>query len=300
MYFVTAGGLKIAYQDVGPKAGEPLVLLHGFPYDIYAFEEVVPILANRGFRCIVPYLRGFGATQYLSEQTPRSGQQAALASDLLNLLAALEIPKAYVAGYDWGGRAACIAAALWPDRVKGLLSCGVAYNIQNIPAAHRPISPQEERSLWYQYYFHNERGRAGLAENREELIHLLWREWSPTWNFSNKAFQRTLQSFENPDFVPTVIHSYRHRYGLAAGDPAVEAVEEQLIALPSISVPTHVLLGEVDSVCPPIQSQSHKRHFTGYYRASIVPSIGHNLPQEAPEVFAQSLVNLADYADRQT
>ncbi|WP_109314146.1 alpha/beta fold hydrolase [Pseudovibrio ascidiaceicola] len=294
MKFIEAGVLNIAYMDVGPKSGVPAVLLHGFPYDVHSYDEVSVILANRGFRCIIPYLRGYGPTQYLSPQTPRSGQQGALAFDLRSLMVALELPQAIVAGYDWGGRAACIAAALWPEKVRGLVSAGVAYNIQNIPAAYRPASPEEEQLWWYQYYFHSERGRNGLTENREDLTRLLWQQWSPTWDFSRRTFRETAESFDNPDFVETVIHSYRHRFGLVEGDPAFEKIEVLLTAQPKINVPAITLLGANDGVSPPRHSKGHETNFNGYYEARVVEGAGHNLPQESPEAFAAAIVEIAD------
>lgn len=297
MKFIEAGMLNVAYKDVGPKAGVPVFLLHGFPYDVHSYDEVSVILANRGFRCIIPYLRGFGPTQYLSSQMPRSGQQAALAFDLRSLMIALEIPEAIMAGYDWGGRAACIAAALWPEKVRGLVSGGVAYNIQNIPAAYRPAAPKDEHLLWYQYYFHNERGKNGLEENREDLTKLLWQQWSPTWEFSRRTFRETAESFDNPDFVETVVHSYRHRFGLAAGDPAVEKLEVLLTAQPKINVPTITLLGAVDGVSPPRHSKEHNHNFTSFYQVRVIDGVGHNLPQESPDVFANAVVEIADRTD---
>ncbi|SDQ21228.1 alpha/beta hydrolase [Pseudovibrio sp. Tun.PSC04-5.I4] len=297
MKFIEAGMLNVAYKDVGPKAGVPVFLLHGFPYDVHCYDEVCVILANRGFRCIIPYLRGFGPTQYLSSQMPRSGQQAALAFDLRSLMIALEIPEAIMAGYDWGGRAACIAAALWPEKVRGLVSGGVAYNIQNIPAAYRPADPRDEHLLWYQYYFHNERGKNGLEENREDLTKLLWQQWSPNWDFSRRTFRETAESFDNPDFVETVIHSYRHRFGLVAGDPAVEKLEVLLTAQPKINVPTIALLGAGDGVSPPRQSKEHHHNFTSFYEVRVVDGVGHNLPQENPDAFANAVIEIADRTD---
>src|SRR5262245_35179319 len=210
--------LEIAYEDSGPEAGTPVILAHGFPYDPRAFDEVVPRLVAAGFRTIVPYLRGYGPTRFLSADTPRSGQQGALGQDLLDLLDALALPSAMLAGYDWGGRAACIVAALWPARVRGLVTCG-GYNIQDVAGAAAPQPPEQEHRLWYQYYFHTERGRAGLAANRRALARLLWRLWSPNWEFDDATFERSAASFDNPDFVEVVIHSYRVRFGYAPGDP---------------------------------------------------------------------------------
>ncbi|MCB1742580.1 MAG: alpha/beta fold hydrolase, partial [Gammaproteobacteria bacterium] len=207
---IQAGVLDVAYLELGDRAATPVLLLHGFPYDVHAYESVAPTLAQAGFRVIVPYLRGYGPTRFLRADTPRSGQQAVLAHDLLSLMDALGLERAALGGYDWGGRAACIVSALWPERVMGLVSCN-GYNLQNIPAASRPASPVDEHKYWYQYYFHGERGRAGLSLHRAELCELLWRLWSPNWDFDAQTFSRTAAAFDNPDFVDVVIHSYRHR-----------------------------------------------------------------------------------------
>ena len=283
--------LEIAYEEVGPPAAPPAILLHGFPYDPRCYDDVAAMVAAAGFRVIVPYLRGYGPTRFLSARTPRSGQQAALAQDLLQLLDALTIPKAVVAGYDWGGRAACIVSALRPDRVKGLVT-GCGYNLQNIPASVKPAHPAQEHRHWYQYYFHTERGRAGLAANRRELARLLWRLWSPLWEFEDATFEASAVSFDNPDFVDVVIQSYRHRYGYAAGDPAYDAIETALEAQPAIGVPTISLHGDADGVSPVESSEAHKRHFTGPYERRIVPHAGHNLPQEDPKAFAAAVIEL--------
>ncbi|MBE7248866.1 MAG: alpha/beta fold hydrolase, partial [Actinomycetospora chiangmaiensis] len=229
---VQAGVLDIAYLEFGPPDGPPAVLLHGFPYDVRACTEAAAQLAGSGARCLVPYLRGYGPTRFRDPATPRSGEQAALGADLLAFLDALGIERAVLAGYDWGGRAACVVSALWPERARGLVSCGVGYNIQNIPVAGRPAAPEAEHRLWYQYYLHGERGRAGLAENRDAFCRLLWQLWSPTWAFEAATFAETAQSFDNPDFVDVVVHSYRHRFGLVPGDPALGEIEAQLAAQP--------------------------------------------------------------------
>jgi pimeloyl-ACP methyl ester carboxylesterase len=286
---LTAGTLEVTYHDSGDPGGTPVVLLHGFPYDVRSYDDVTPLLAERGCRVIVPYLRGFGPTRFVSADTPRSGQQAVLAHDLLALMDALSIPRAVLAGYDWGGRAACIVAALWPARVHGLVT-GVGYNIQDIPSAVRPAPPENEFRHWYQYYFHGERGRAGLTQNRCELCKLLWRLWSPNWRFDDATYERTAASFDNPDFVPVVIHSYRHRFGLVPGDPAVEDTERRLIAQPPIGVPAIALDGSGDGVMAPGGSERHARFFTGKYERRVIPLAGHNLPQEAPREFAQAVL----------
>lgn len=279
---VRAPNLDIAYEAHGPANGLPVVLLHGFPYDPRGFDAVAPVLAEDGCRVIVPYLRGYGPTRFLSSDTPRSGQQAALAQDLLDLLDALAIPSAFLMGYDWGGRAACIVAALRPERVRGLVT-GEGYNIQNIPEAGVPAPPAVEHRLWYQYYFNTERGRAGLAAHRAELARLLWRLWSPSWAFDDATFARTAPSFDNPDFVDVVIHSYRHRYGYAEGDPALEPIERALAAQPVIAVPTISLCGADDGVAgPPTAEDEDAAKFGAGYERRVLPGIGHHIPQEAP------------------
>jgi pimeloyl-ACP methyl ester carboxylesterase len=283
--------LEIAYEESGPLDGVPVVLLHGFPYDPRAYDEVVPRLVAAGCRTIVPYLRGYGPTRFLSPETPRSGQQAALGQDLLDLLEALRIPSAALAGYDWGGRAACIVAALWPERVRCLVSCG-GYNLQHIAASVTPRPPEQEHRMWYQYYFHTERGRAGLQANRYAFCRLLWQLWSPNWQFDEATYARTARSFDNADFVEVVIHSYRHRFGYAAGDPALEAVEQRLAAQPVIGVPTTVLHGAGNGVSRPDSSAQQARCFSGPYERRVIPVVGHNIPQEAPSVMAQAVLDM--------
>ena len=289
---IDAGQLSVAYAEAGPADGTPVFLLHGFPYDIVAYEDVAPRLAAAGCRAITPYLRGYGPTRFRSPHTMRSGQQAVLAHDLLALMDALEIPHALLAGYDWGGRAACIVAALWPERAIGLVT-GNGYNIHDIPRALEPLPPEDEYRLWYQYYFHGERGRGGLDRNRRELCKLLWQLWSPNWTFDEATYERTAASFDNPDFVDVVIHSYRHRYGLVAGDPAVEATEQRLVEQPRIGVPTIALDGDGDGVVRQGGAANHARYFTGAYERRVIPRVGHNLPQEAPEEFARAVLTLA-------
>jgi pimeloyl-ACP methyl ester carboxylesterase len=266
-------------------------LLHGFPYDIHAYDEVAPLLAAQGARVIVPYLRGYGPTRFLSADTPRSGQQAALAADLLALLDALQIPRALLGGYDWGGRAACIVAALYPQRVQGLVTVN-GYNIQNIAAAMQPAAADKEYRMWYQYYLHGERGRAGLTENRREFCRLLWSLWSPTWRFDDDTYARSAAAFDNPDFVDVVVHSYRHRFGLVDGDPQFDEIERRLAAMPPIAVPTITLEGDTDGVSPPGGRQANATRFTAHHENRIVPNAGHNLPQEAPEAFADAIIDI--------
>lgn len=290
---IRAGQLEIAYLEAGAADGPPVVLLHGFPYDVHAMTEAGRILAASGHRVLIPWLRGYGPTRFLDDATPRSGEQAALGADLLAFLEALDLPPAVLAGYDWGGRAACIVAALWPDRVRGLVSGGSGYNIQNIAAASAPAAPEAEHRWWYQYYFHGERGRAGLTRNRRDLCRLLWNLWSPDWDFDDATFARTAPAFDNPDFVEVVIHSYRHRYGLVAGDPAHAAIEQRLAAQPPITVPAIVLQGASDGVDPPEGRDGDRRQFQGPWSYEVLPGIGHNIPQEAPAAFARAVAELA-------
>jgi pimeloyl-ACP methyl ester carboxylesterase len=282
--------LDVAYEH-SPVDALPVLLLHGFPYDPRGFDEVVTIVNAAGFRTIVPYLRGYGGTRFLSADTPRSGEQAALGQDLLELLDALELRKAVLAGYDWGGRAACVVSALWPERAAGLVSC-TGYNIQDIPNSYKPADPEQETRLWYQYYFHTERGRNGLTQKRRELCRLLWKMWSPTWAFDGATFERTAASFDNEDFVDVVIHSYRHRFGSVAGDPRYASIEARLAVQPKIDVPTIDLHGADDGVIPHRASQAHGRHFAANYERRVLPGVGHNVPQESPQAFADAVLQL--------
>ncbi|HET6981196.1 MAG TPA: alpha/beta hydrolase [Myxococcaceae bacterium] len=279
--------LEIAYEETGVAGGPPVVLLHGFPYDVRAYDGVAARLAPR-CRVLVPYLRGYGSTRFLSPETMRSGQQAALGADLLAFLDALGIERAVVGGYDWGGRAACIVSALWPERVVGLVSVG-GYNIQAIARAMEPHEPEAEHRFWYQFYFHSERGRRGLERNRAALCRLLWRLWSPTWRFSDEEYARSAASFESPDFVDVVIHSYRHRFGLVPGDPALETLEQRLAAQPDLVVPAVTLAGADDGVDPPKGPPARFRDLRAHH---TVPGVGHNLPQEAPDAFAAAVTAL--------
>lgn len=288
---VEAGVLHIGYAEYGPAAGAPVFLMHGFPYDIHAYAEVAPRLADAGCRVFVPYLRGFGPTRFLRQDTPRSGEQAALGADLLALMDALRVPRAVLAGYDWGGRAACVVAALWPERCAGLLSFN-SYNIQDIGRAQLPDTPDNEHRLWYQYYFHGERGRAGLTQDRRAFTRLLWQLWSPTWAFDEASFARSAEAFDNPDFVDVVIHSYRHRFGLVAGDPAYAPIEQRLAAQPAITVPTITFDGADDGVRPPAPAAAYEHRFTASRSHRLVPGVGHNMPQEVPALFADAVLEL--------
>lgn len=286
---INAGDLCIAYEESGNAEGTPVIILHGFPYDIRAYDTVAKQLAAENCRIIVPYLRGFGPTKFLSIDTIRSGQQAALGYDLIALMDALSIQKAIVGGYDWGGRACCIVAALYPERIIGLVSMA-GYNIQNIPGFSIPDLPEIEMLNWYQFYFHSERGRLGLTKYRKELCRLLWNNWSPTWNFDDATFEATAVSFYNPDFVEIVVHSYRHRYGLANGDPKFDRIEESLQEQPTIKVPAIILDAEDDGVEPFSGTGKDECYFEGGYERRVAKGVGHNLPQEAPSEFANAIL----------
>lgn len=292
MKTIIAGDLNIAYEAAGPEDGSPVILLHGFPYDIHSYDVVAELLAKQNVRCFMPYLRGYGPTRFIKDETPRSGQQAAIAADLLAFMDALSIPKAVLGGYDWGGRAACIVAALWPERVSGLVSCGQGYNIQDIAIAWQPADAETEARFWYQYYFNTRRGEAGLEQNRKALCRYIWDLWSPSWNVDDATYDATAASFENPDFVEVVIHSYRHRFGEVAGDTQYDAIEKQLATLPDISVPTIVMQGRDDGVDPPSQQDSARQHFSNDYQRIVTDGVGHNFPQETPALFAEAILSL--------
>ena len=285
---IEAGQLDVTYAEIGPSDGWPCILSHGFPYSIHTYAEAAPILAEAGARVILPYLRGYGPTRFLSDETPRSGEQAVLGADLLALMDALGIERAVLGGYDWGGRASCIVSALWPERVEALVS-GNSYNIQNIARSGEPAPAAEEASYWYQYYFHAERGRRGLEENRRGIARQLWKMWSPEWNFSDDTFDESAAAFDNPDFVDVVIHSYRHRFGLAPGDPAAAHFETMLTAQPSITVPAVCIDGSVDGVDS--GTAHHARKFTGPHEHRVWQGAGHNLPQERPALWAQAVLD---------
>ncbi|MDP9095213.1 MAG: alpha/beta hydrolase, partial [Pseudomonadota bacterium] len=262
-----------------------------FPYAPRAYDAVAPALAARGLRVIVPYLRGYGATRFLSETTARSGQQAALGGDLRDLIDALALERPVVAGYDWGGRAACIVAALWPERTRGLVSV-TGYNIQDIAGSGTPQAADAEYRLWYQYYLHSARGAAGLAADRRGFARLLWRLWSPGWTFDEATFEASAAAFDTPDFVDVVVHSYRHRFGYVAGDPALADIEAALARRPLISTPSIVLHGAEDGVAPAMLDDDLSR-FTALVRREIVAGAGHNLPQETPEPMIRAILELA-------
>jgi pimeloyl-ACP methyl ester carboxylesterase len=288
---VEAGVLDIAYYEVGPADGPAVVLLHGFPYDIHSYVDVAPQLAARGCRVIVPYLRGYGPTRFLDPATARSGEQAAIGADLIALMDALGIKRAVFAGYDWGGRAACIGAALWPERCIGLVSVN-GYLIQDIARAMQPARVEREVAYWYQWYFQIERGREGLAANRRAIAKMLWQQWSPNWRFDEATFERTAAAHDNPDYVDVVIHSYRHRYGLGDGDPRYADIEKRLAAQPAITVPAITLDGDGDGVAPATDGTAQAAKFTGPRRHRVIPRAGHNLPQEEPEAFTAAVMEL--------
>lgn len=288
---VDAGVLNVAYYEAGPAEGPVAMLLHGFPYDIHSFVDVAPRLAAQGCRVIVPYLRGYGPTRFRDQATPRSGEQAAMGADLLALMDALDIKRAVFAGYDWGGRAACVAAAFWPERCAGLVSVN-GYLIQDIARAMVPVRPEREVPLWYQYYFQLERGRAGLAANRREIARILWQQWSPNWQFDDATLERTVAAHDNPDYVDVVIHSYRHRFGLAEGDPQYADIQRRLASLPVISVPAITLDGDADGVAPASDGKASAARFLNRRAHRVIPRAGHNLPQEEPEAFAAAVMDL--------
>jgi pimeloyl-ACP methyl ester carboxylesterase len=290
--YVRTGVLEVGYFEAGPDDGDAVLLLHGFPYDIHSYVDVIPLLAAAGRRVIVPYLRGHGPTRFLDAAAPRSGQQAAIGADVIALLDALSIPRAVFAGYDWGGRAACIAAALWPERCMGVVSVN-GYLIQDIRTAMTPIQPDREAGLWYFFDVLTERGRAGLTANRREIAKVIWTRNSPAWTFDDATLQRAAVAFDNPDYVDVVLHSYRHRLGCAPSHPPYDEMEQRLAALPPIPVPAVTLDGMADGNFPATDGTVSAHHFTAARRHHQVPDAGHNLPQEAPDAFADAVVELA-------
>lgn len=288
--------LNISYFEIGNKNSIPVFLMHGFPYDIYAYKNVVQILKKKDLRIIVPYLRGFGPTSFLNKSFLRSGEQAALGKDLIDLMDGLNIKKAILAGYDWGGRAACVVAALYPQRCIGLISCN-GYNIQNIKIdSITPDKPENEKNYWYQYFFHTKRGFNSLTKNRNDLIKFLWKTWSPTWKFSKKDFELSQESFQNPDFVDVVIHSYKHRYGLVNGDESYSDIENKLSLTPKIKVPTITLDGLMNGVREPKREKNIKK-FTNLIKHKLLKNVGHNVPQESPLIFSNLILEIKKYAN---
>ncbi len=285
--------LRIGFEESGSPQGFPILLLHGFPDDVRAWDGVVPPLVDKGYRVLVPYLRGHGATRFRDAGAPRMAEQAAIGQDLIDFADALRVQRFAVAGYDWGNRAACVAAALHPDRVRAAVLIG-GYTIQDTIGAPQPLAPERERALWYQWYFHTERGRLGLAANRRPLCRLLWELWSPTWHFTDETFNRTAPSFDNPDFVDCVIHSYRHRNLGAPGEPRFADVERRLAMRPKIGVPSIVLYGADDGVGgpPPADSPAERAVFTSRTARRVVSGAGHFLPREKPEAVASALLEI--------
>jgi pimeloyl-ACP methyl ester carboxylesterase len=289
---IDAGVLNVGYAETGPVDGPAAILLHGWPYDIYSFVDVAPRLASAGFRVIVPYTRGYGTTRFLSSGTSRTGQPSALALDTIALMDALKIKQATVAGFDWGARTADIVAALWPDRVKGIVSVS-GYLIGSQDAGKMPLPPKAELQWWYQYYFATERGREGYTKYRRDFAELIWKLASPAWKFDDATFARSAASFDNPDHVDIVIHNYRWRLGLAQGDPSLDQFEARLAAAPQIGVPAITLEGD-DNGAPHPDYTAYAKKFSGRYQHRLVKGgIGHNLPQEAPEAFAQAVIDVS-------
>lgn len=292
VFQVDAGVLDVGFHELGRRNGAPVLLLHGWPYDVHSYVDVAPMLAARGCRVIVPHLRGHGTTRFRFPDTPRAGQQASIGVDVIALLDALKIEKAVLAGYDWGGRAACVAAALWPERCAGLVSVN-GYLIQDISRSALPLAANIEAAFWYQFYFLTERGRAGLQKNRKEIARLMWSRNSPTWKFDDATFERSAAAFDNPDYVDVVIHSYRHRLGHAAGYAPYAETEKSLAGQPQIKVPTITLDGNADGVVPSTDGTRDAPLFTGEREHRVVHGAGHNLPQEAPDAFAGAVRELA-------
>ncbi len=292
---VDAGLLNVGYVEAGPAGGPAVILLHGWPYDIYSFIDVVPMLTNKGYRLIVPYLRGYGATSFLSHETLRNGQPSAIALDIINLMDALMIKKALIAGFDWGARTADIIAALWPERCKGIVSVS-GYLVGSQEAGKMPLPPAAELQWWYQYYFATERGRLGYEKYRHDFAKLIWKLASPKWNFDDATFDRSAAAFDNPDHVAIVVHNYRWRLGLVPGEPKYDDLEKQLAQSPVISVPAITLEGDANGA-PHAEAGAYAGKFTGRYTHKIISGgIGHNLPQEAPQAFADAVVEVSNFA----
>lgn len=289
---IDAGDLNVGYADMGPASGTPVLLLHGWPYDIHSFVDVAPVLAAAGYRVLVPYLRGYGTTRFLSESTPRNGQQAALVADALNFLDALKIDKVILGGFDWGGRTACALAALWPQRCKGLVAASGYTIASQDDQALKPIPPEKEREWWYLYYFSTERGRLGYGQYTHDFVHMTWELASPKWRFDDATFERSAPAFQNPDHVDVTVNSYRWRLKLAEGEAKYDEIERRLAIHPSVSVPTITLEGDANGALHP-EPASYAKYFSGRYEhRQLSGGIGHNLPQEAPGAFAQAIVDV--------
>jgi len=290
---IDAGLLNVGYAEAGPADGPPVILLHGWPYDIYSFVDVTPLLAASGYRVIVPYVRGYGTTRFLSSDTVRNGQQSVVAVDVINLMDALKIQKAVIGGFDWGGRSADIVAALWPERCKALVSVS-GYLIGSQEAGKAPLPPKAELQWWYQYYFATDRGRDGYDKYRHDFSKLIWQLASPKWNFDDATFDRSAAAFDNPDHVAIVIHNYRWRLGLADGERKYDDLEKRLAAAPVITVPTITMEGDANGAPHP-EPGAYAKKFSGKYsHRTITGGIGHNLPQEAPRAFAEAIIDVAE------
>lgn len=290
---IDAGALNIGYAEEGKIDGTPVILLHGWPYDIHSFIDVSPVLVSEGYRVIIPYLRGYGATAFLSNKTFRNGQQSALAMDIIALMDALNIEKAIIAGFDWGARTACIIAAIWPERCKAIVSVS-GYLIGNQESGKIPLDPGAELQWWYQFYFATERGRIGYDKNREAFAKLIWQIASPTWKFDDATFVRTSHSFHNPDHVAVIIHNYRWRLGLVGGESKYDNIERQLAESPLITVPAITIEGDSNGAPHP-DANDYAKKFTGKYSHRIFSNVGHNVPQEAPQAFAQAIIDVDGY-----
>jgi pimeloyl-ACP methyl ester carboxylesterase len=286
---IDAGVLNVGYVEAGPATGTPVILLHGWPYDIHSYEEVVPLLAGKGYRVIVPYLRGYGTTRFRSSETFRNAQQSAVALDIVELMDALGIRKAIIGGFDWGSRTADVIAALWPERCIGIVAVS-GYLVTNVDAQRKPLPPVAEYGWWYQYYFATDRGRVGYSENRRDFDKLIWKIASPTWNFDDATYARTAASFDNPDHVDIVIHNYRWRLGLAKGEPRYDALEQKLAARPPITVPAITIASDFDG--PLADGKAYANQYPGKHSHRILKGIGHNVPQEAPAAFAQAIADV--------
>jgi pimeloyl-ACP methyl ester carboxylesterase len=289
---IDAGLLNVGYADAGPASGPAVVLLHGWPYDIHSYVDVAPMLASAGYRVIVPYLRGYGTTQFLSGETFRNGQQAAVAQDIIALMDALRIERAIVGGFDWGSRTAAVMASLWPDRCKAIVAVS-GYLVTNLKANQQPLPPQAEFGWWYQYYFATERGKAGYSQNRNEFNKLIWKSASPKWSFDEATFNRSAAAFQNPDHVSIVIHNYRWRLSLAEGESRYQTLEQKLSLGPAISTPAITIASDFDGAAA--NGAAYAKKFVGKYSHRVLETIGHNVPQEAPLQFAQAVIDVDSY-----
>jgi pimeloyl-ACP methyl ester carboxylesterase len=289
---IDAGLLNVGYAEAGPADGTPVILLHGWPYDIHSYVDVAPLLASKGYHVLVPYLRGYGTTRFLSDQTFRNGQQSAVALDIIHLMDALKIDKAIIAGFDWGARTADIMAALWPQRCKAIVAVS-GYLITSLEANAKPLPPAAELGWWYQYYFSTERGRLGYGEYRHDFDKLIWKIVSPKWDFDDATYDRTAASFDNPDHVDIVIHNYRWRLGLAKGEPQYDELEQKLFKRPVIAVPAITISSDFDG--PAKDGQAYANKFSSKYSHRVLNGIGHNVPQEAPEEFAKAVIDVDGY-----